>query len=827
MIYYLAISIPNTIKRDFTYSIELEKLSESLLGSRVLVNYNGKLRIGVVVDLLTANQVDFDVRNYKEIISILDKEPTFTSDVLKLAKWTAEYYFCSLGDTLKAMVPGALFPEGEISIKLNNTNFINPFRRNTTIFFVCELLLQLNEFVPVSILEKKTGKKLNAGLIKKLDNAIGIEIEQNIDVKNREKIEKYYSVAKDLVYSDLVLSELKRKSPIQAANFEEILTARSPVNGSNLNTAAIKGLLKKGFIEEIERVVDRSLEWFKSDSHSKNEFLIKLTDKQSEICDNIIKVIQASNYQTFLLRGVTGSGKTLIYINLIKSTISLGKTALLIAPEISLTPQLVSRFLNFFDQSEIALLHSKMNMGERMDSWKKIRDGRAKLVIGARSAIFAPLKNLGLIITDEEHEHSFKQEAPDPRYNARDLATVRAMQNNAVAVLGSATPSIESFYNAKSGKFTLLEIEERADGANLPQVFIEDLVNARKNNQVFGSFTINALEDMQNSFERNETSIIFLNRRGFSAYLQCDDCGAVPICKHCEVAMTFHKSENRLKCHFCGTEQKVPNCCGACGSVKQTMHGVGTQKVEEEFQDYFKDKSTKVKAHRLDADTVSAKNKYNQVLAAFARGEYNALIGTQMIAKGLDFDSVSNVCVLNADIQLYMPDFRAAERTFQLLSQVSGRAGRSKNSPGKVFIQTSSPNVYPVTFAATHNYLGFYDKEIEFRKQTMYPPFSRIAKIEFNAKNLELTKQNATFFYDALCAEKVNFAHIYQPIAPPLAKLRNFYRFVILIKSNKQADASGAKLRRLISNAFNSFKSNPKSNATIKITVDIDPQSMM
>jgi primosomal protein N' (replication factor Y) len=529
--------------------------------------------------------------------------------------------------------------------------------------------------------------------------------------------------------------------------------------------------------------------------------------------------MDSGEFKTFLIYGVTGSGKTLVYLHNIRKAINSGKGVLILVPEISLTPQLIDRFEKSF-AGMVSILHSKMTDYERVYSWRQIASGKVKIVLGARSALFAPIQNLGIIIVDEEHEQSYKQESPAPRYNARDAAIVRAKNENAVIVLGSATPSIESMYNTMNGKYELLNLKQRADGAEMPFVRVIDMIDSMKKGKVINSFSKVLLDMIEDRLAKNEGVILFQNRRGFSTVLICKSCAHTPECIHCSIKLTYHKSRNILKCHYCGYTVTTPNSCLACEDGEYEISGYGTQRIEQELKEYLESKNIQTNIERLDLDSTTAKDSQRRILERFYTGETSILVGTQMVAKGLNFDRVTLVGVINSDIQLFMPDFRASERTFQLLTQVSGRAGRKRGMLGQVIIQTYNADNYAIKYAAAADYIGFYNREIEIRFNSFYPPFTRFITLEFYGTEEDKTANYASTFR-AYLPKSSNDIEILGPVIPTIFKMRNNFRRVIIIKSLKDKDKSGAFTRNLIRKALAAC-SLKFSIGTVMMKIDID-----
>jgi primosomal protein N' (replication factor Y) (superfamily II helicase) len=642
----------------------------------------------------------------------------------------------------------------------------------------------------------------------------------------------------DSIYNDKaklkqILDELDSKAPKQSLmlshlyllkmNSEIPALATDALKQVNCSHQILNSLEKKGYVDLYEVEVDRSKELVLHENLStRNEAELELTAEQDSALSKLLDAVKEQTTKPFLLHGVTGSGKTLIYIHAIEEAISIGKTALILVPEISLTPQLIDRFERVFPD-QIAVLHSRMSEGQRYDSWRSIINGKVRIVLGARSAIFAPLTNIGIIIVDEEHEHTYKQESPAPRYNARDAAVVRGKIENCCILLGSATPSLESIYNANSGKYSLLKINQRADGASMPKIKVIDTLNARKTGQMEGPFSKELIQEIIMRIQRKEGVILLQNRRGYSVMLECPDCGNVPMCKDCDVAMTYHKSKDQLRCHYCGWTVRAYKECPECGYPKLNELGTGTQKIESTLEEILRREGYLPKILRMDFDTTRKKGSHRKILHSFASGDTDILIGTQMVAKGLDIARVTLVGVINADIQLFMPDFRASERTFQLLTQVSGRAGRTVSKPGEVLIQTSNPDSNAISSVMWGSYDQFYNIEISHRKSAQYPPFTRFVLIEFTGTNEDLVDKHSKIFAGFL-PQNHDILNVLGPVQPNIPKLRKYFRRQIIIKDNKKKDASGKILRHILSNVVDAYN---KEHFTekIKIVVDIDSYS--
>ena len=547
---------------------------------------------------------------------------------------------------------------------------------------------------------------------------------------------------------------------------------------------------------------------------------LQLTKEQQNAYEKVEASLQENQYQTFLLYGVTGSGKTEVYLQLIQEALEKGKTAILLVPEISLTPQMLDRFIARFGKEELAVLHSKLSIGERHDEWERIKEGKARIVIGARSAIFAPLENLGIIIIDEEHDSSYKSEA-NPKYDAKEVAKRIAMQRSCPLVLGSATPDIRTYQAASEEEktaITLLPLTQRANQSTLPTVQVvdlkEELMNGNRSMLSMDLYT--AIEE---NLKQKRQTILFLNRRGYSTFIMCRNCGYTVKCRNCNISMTYHSYEKKLKCHYCGYEEKIVSECPECHSNKIRYFGTGTQKLEQEIQKQFPEAST----IRMDIDTVTKKNSHEEILSKFKKEDIDILIGTQMVVKGHHFPKVTLVGVIAADSSLNIDDYRANERTFQILTQVAGRAGREK-LPGKVIIQSYNPENFTIQCAKEQNYEKFYETEIALRKQLKYPPFCDIIVVNFNSTMEAEIKRVSKWVYEALKRdlEPIEESHfrVFQPMPAPIDKIQNRYRWRIIIKGNMTKQANEL-LNQCLQEVYQ------KNLKNTRITIDVNPNNMM
>ena len=619
----------------------------------------------------------------------------------------------------------------------------------------------------------------------------------------------------DEIIFDIEGGKIKSDKQIRILNFvkdNEGCTVTEIEAFTDCSRAIVNTLVKNEYLELVETKVERNPLNSKNIEDTQN---LKLTDEQQKAFNKVAETIDNNKYEQFLLYGVTGSGKTEVYLQLIDKAIKEDKSAIVLVPEISLTPQMLDRFISRFGKEKIAVLHSKLSIGERHDEWERIKEEKAKIVIGARSAIFAPVKNLGIIIIDEEHDSSYKSEAT-PKYNAKEVAKKIAKEANVPLLLGSATPDLITFYNAKEcHKITLLELTKRANNSNLPEVEIVDLKQelANGNRSMLSNDLYQAIE--QNLKDRLQT-ILFLNRRGYSTFIMCRNCGYTVKCKNCNISMTYHSYDNKLKCHYCGYEEKLVKTCPECGSDKIRYFGTGTQKLEQEIHKQFPG----AKTIRMDVDTVRKKNSNEESLNKFKNENIDILIGTQMVVKGHHFPKVTLVGVIAADSSLNIDDYRATERTFQILTQVAGRAGR-ENLPGKVIIQSYNPENFSIQDAQKQDYEKFYDTEIALRKQLKYPPFCDIIIIGFNSINEEEIKKVSNLAYEIAMKNLNNEEFkIFKPMPSPIDKIQNKFRWRIIIKGNMNEKANET-LNELLKTLYE------KDYKNTKITIDVNPNNMV
>lgn len=810
-------------RKSFTYEIpsELKKFVKE--GVRVVAPFGKRTLTGFVIKVTKTTNVKESIKPIREV---LDDEPVFNKTTLKFYEWLSEYYLCSLGEALKLLVPHGTEVESRRKIAIDKNYIVQLLQREqkkNTLRYKILSELSTREQITFASLQKAVGKKNIYSQIRALVEEGAVSLIDEIEgAKVKPKKLKYVRLSKDVkeIYSSL--PELDRKSPKQVKLLLILIEAKGksiPVaellHKTETSKAALDSLAKKGFVEIFEKEIDRRYKEHYEEQHQ--EFV--LTEQQRKVLDEISPKIQQSVFQTYLLHGVTGSGKTQVYIELAKIALEQNKSVLILVPEISLTPQITSRFYNNFGEL-VTVLHSRMSAGERFDSWRRIHKGKSRIVVGARSALFAPLNNPGLIVVDEEHDSSYKQQDMVPKYNARDSAVVLGSIHNCPVVLGSATPSVESRYNAEIGKYKLLTLPLRIDNATLPQITLVNVNAERKKGRMDNIFSRTLLDKIEDRLKKKEGVIILQNRRGFSTQIYCEDCGEIEMCSNCSVPMVFHINKNTIQCHYCGLEKSVPAVCSNCGSINIKYFGTGTERVEDELQFYF----PQAKISRIDSDSITKKSYLSNLLLSFGKGEIDILVGTQMVSKGLDFSRVTLVGVISAETTLWLPDFRADERTFQLLTQVAGRAGRSKIA-GEVIIQTQNEKHFALQKVLQNDYEGFYKREIADRERMAYPPFTRLALIETKDKS-DLRAKGAAIDFRKSLKKYEKHLKISEPTTALIYKLKGFYRYHILIKSLRKTDPSGKLLRKAVLEAFSEFNRLSRYK-DVKLFYDIDPQSIM
>jgi primosomal protein N' (replication factor Y) len=824
---YVQVVIPIPVNHPYTYRVPKDLVQEIQLGVRVLVPFGPRKVTGFVVDI--TDRTDY-ADKLKPVLQVLDPVPLFTTNVLQLAKWIAEYYLCSWGEVLKAALPAGIHLSSEKVVRLLHpdprTLYEELTHRAPRQAEVIRALIQDNP-LPVKRLKRVTGTDNLYSVLNALQKRRWIRQELSLpNARVRSKYIEFISMAPEISPDTLrdAAREMRARAPKQAACLDMVLDYENEdlpryelTSRTGASSATIKSLVEKQYLHIERRRIERTY-YDSIDAGPKPD--ITLNPDQLRALDTIEEALHTSKPGTLLLHGVTGSGKTQVYIEAIQRTLDIGKTAIVLVPEISLTPQMVRRFYRYFKE-DIAVFHSRMSPGERYDSWRRTWEGRHRIVIGPRSAIFAPLKNIGLIVVDEEHEASYKQNDVVPRYHARDVAIVRAHLNGALVVLGSATPATESYFNAAIRKYTLIDMPNRIDNIKMPDVKIVDM---RKEPRIIGRkdpiILSKTLRDaIDKTLSKGEQIILLQNRRGFATILKCKDCGYTANCEHCDITLTYHLSHRMLKCHYCGYSKKAPTVCPNCNGTDIFMRGVGTQRVEEELHYLFPN----IRVARMDLDTTKGRRAHDRILKQFGKKEMDILLGTQMVAKGLDFPNVTLVGVISADTELLFPDYRAGERSFQLLTQVAGRAGR-KQKTGTVIIQTYSPDHYSLEFTQKHDYANFFKRELAERKELEYPPYSHMVNVLFRGDDHGEVQQAAEAFAEAF--KNPGHVIVRGPSPALLSKIQNQYRWQILFSSVKQRDKGGRAMKSALQHAFDLSKTANRSS-DVRISMDVDPVSLI
>ena len=813
--YFIDAILPIPLKQTFTYSVNKDEAAFLKQGMRVAVPFGkSKVYTGIVYQVHAQPPVGYET---KSIDHILDEEPIITSIQMKHWEWLAGYYMCSLGEVIKAALPGAFLLESETIIKLSSRNFQQEESLSDDEFVLYEAL-QHQSSLHINDARAILDRKNIVSIIQKLLDKNIIEVEETVYEQYVPKMKRYIKLAPKYT-SEEKLRELL-DSLTRAHKRREVLMhlfmlntkTKKPISSTALqkkseaSAATLKALIDKGILEEYYVQQDRVE--FSGEASSE---IKTLNEAQIKAYDEIKSSFETND--TVLLHGVTSSGKTEIYVRLIEEVIATGKQVLYMLPEIALTTQLITRLQKYFGE-RISVYHSKFSVNERVEVWKNVLSEKPKsqIIIGARSSLFLPFKNLGLIIVDEEHEPSFKQYSPAPRYNARDSAIVLANLHKAKLLMGSATPSLESYHNAKTGKFGLVTLKKRFGNVLMPDIELVDIKEKTRKKQMTGHFSDRLLEEMQEVLKNGEQVILFQNRRGFSPVVECITCGVSPQCPNCDVSLTFHQHKNQLRCHYCGYHMAMMKSCIACGSETLDTKGFGTEQIETELKTLFPTS----KVARMDQDTTKGKHAYSKLIEALENEEIDILVGTQMLAKGLDFRNISLVGVMNADNLLNFPDFRAHERSFQLLQQVSGRAGRTQKR-GKVLIQTYNPYHQILKQVSVNDYEAMYKEQLDERYNYKYPPFYRTIKIVFKDKGLERVQKASAWFGQAL--EMQFKENILGPEPPPVGRIKNKYIMNILVKIPK--NQSLEKTKKYIENVWRSFNS-IKEFSSVRVNIDVD-----
>jgi len=787
---YYIVHLPLDLPTELIYRSEL-LIPEA---ARVLVNLSGRLYLGICGKPATPPS-DFAIQ-YKEIEEVLDDEPILPHELVELATWMAEYYHCSVGRALFTMLPSRLQPEIDAQIKWLATDYPPEFKRLAEAMATSEThtLSDLRKKLKVYPLYKSIEAAEALGLL---------EVKRKLGHKDKPRVQNYLiRNPHPPAYDNLPLKQ--REAWELFLQLEPAFPMASI--SSTVSYAAVKALVKKGFLaQEVRR--------FDPESFSFGEPVPARPITLNEDQQRAVREISESydRFKVHLLFGITGSGKTEVYIQVIRRYLSIGKSVILLIPEIALTPQMLERFQGNFGKV-LAIQHSQLTEKDRFNQWQKIKNGEIRIVLGARSAVFAPLPHLGLIVVDEEHEGTYKQDNT-PRYQGRDLAIMRGKLCKAQVIVGSATPALESWQNSLAGKYRLHTLYKRPLDYNLPEVKLLDLRD-EEHSDLLSSALVAAIDQR---LSRHEQVILFQNRRGYSSYLQCLKCGKLIQCESCEISMSYHRDREEMQCHYCGNSYPSPRKCPSCGSYSFSYGAPGTQKLEQVLKVVFPE----AKILRMDSDSARHRDTYSSMYNRMKKKEVDILLGTQMISKGLDFSEVTLVGVVLADISLNVPDFRAAERSFQLLTQVAGRSGRGQKN-GEVIIQTYNPEHYAIQKASQQDFPGFAEQELAYRKKLHYPPYYRLARLLFLCPSLELLRiEMAGFGYQVqqLCKEYSDGKVLFLGPSPaPFTRINNLYRYHLIIKA-----ASAPLLQQSIALIVNQVK----LPASLKMQIDVDPMGLM
>jgi primosomal protein N' (replication factor Y) len=773
------IILPLSLPRIYTYRVPLELEAAAVVGKRVAVQF-GKRKVyaGIIHSITHQPPKAYEA---KYILDVLDENPLISAPLLKFWEWMANYYMCSLGDVMNAALPVSFRLESSTKIRLNTETDLTLLELSDKEYLIVEALT-VQEELDMEELSEITQQKNIYPLLKSLYTKEAILLSEELKELYKPKtttcikLTGFYEIEENISnlferlskqpkQTDLLLAYLQLKRDDGHIEKSELLKK------SGAGDSSLKTLIKNGVLAEYKMQVDR----LQSEPITQHHF--SLTESQQLAVEQTYKAFETKD--TVLIHGVTSSGKTHVYVKLIEEVINQGKQVLFLLPEIALTSQIVSRIQKYFGHKAVSF-HSKYSQNERVELWQKISTGEAQVIIGARSAIFLPFAQLGLVIVDEEHESSYKQHEPAPRYHARDASMMLAAIWQCKTVLGSATPSFESYHHAKTGRYGLVELKQRFGAIDMPILQTADIAEETRVKTMKGHFSSVLFQEINQALANHEQVILFQNRRGYAPILECQSCHWMPKCVNCDINLTYHKYIDSLKCHYCGYSQGVPKSCHACGSHLLDLKGLGTEKVEDELNIFFPE----ARIARLDLEATKTKHGHEQIIRDFENYQADILVGTQMISKGLDFDKVSVVGIINADQLLFFPDFRAHERAYQMLTQVSGRAGR-KHKQGKVIIQTGVPNHHVIQEVIHQRYELLYINETEERKSFDYPPFFRLIKIVVKHKDLMIARDAAQYLRDLLY--KRLGENIKGPASPFVSRIRNQYIQEMLIKVDRNA----------------------------------------
>ncbi len=818
---YANVILPLPLHKSFTYAVPKQLIKEASPGKRAIVQF-GKTKYYscIIREIINTPPQHYDV---KEIISVLDQQPIINDMHFKFWEWLSSYYMCSTGEVLKAALPSGLRIESETKLFYTGKE-----DEDTPVTQHEQLILEMladNPGMNVQKLMSSTQKKNTLQSIKSLIDKQYIYAEESLKdkfVPKKEAVIRLHESYQTKEHVNDIIKALE-KAPKQSElmmaflqlsgyfqNPDDAFIKKSDLlNHVNTSPGTLKALIDKQIL--IIHYIE-SNKFFSSPSQTSP--ISPLSNAQQDAFNSIKS--QFSSKHVVLLHGITSSGKTEVYIHLIEEQLKLGKQVLYMLPEIALTTQIIQRLKVHFGE-QVGIYHSKFGESERADVWRKLltQDQHSyKIILGVRSSVFLPFSDLGLIIVDEEHENTYKQFDPSPRYNAREAAIYLAGLHKANVLLGTATPSIETYYNTQNQKYGIATITERYKQIQLPEIILLDIKKASLKKQMKSHFHPGLLNSIKDALDKDEQVILFQNRRGFAPFLECSVCGWIPKCKHCDVSLTYHKFQNALICHYCGYRIKIPQTCPACQDSSLITRGFGTEKIEDEIKLFFPE----ARVARMDLDTTRSKRGYEKIIEQFENHSIDILIGTQMISKGLNFENVSTVGILNADNMLNFPNFRAHERSYQLMTQVSGRAGRSKKQ-GNVMIQTTQPNHHIIQYVMNNDYQQMYENEIQERETFHYPPYVRLIKVIVKHKNQELAGDFSNKL-NHLLSSYFGQKRILGPQAPLISKVQTYYLFHIYVKIEILKPIHVAKEQ--INNTIKTLQTKPKYKSII-VLLDIDP----
>ena len=816
MKYFVDVILPIPLEKLFTYSVSENTAMLLKKGMRVAVPF-GKSKIYTAL-VLKIHSEPPKVYEAKEIHELIDTVPLVSSLQLDHWQWMAQYYMCTLGEVFRTAVPGAFLLESETLVLRNNEIEVDENTLTDQEFLVLEALehqpsLKISDVS--AILDKKTVLPLLNGMLQKKYILLKETLHEQYKPKQMRTVRLHDQFSSEEALAALLeeLSRAPKQREVLLTLFQLQAENRKPIpaidlqNKSGASSAVIKTLKEKGILEEQLFIIDRVI----YDGEDASSTGVQLSSFQ-ETCLQQIKSTHAEK-QVTLLHGVTASGKTEVYVKLIEEYLEKGEQVLYLLPEIALTTQLIDRLQIYFGE-KVAVFHSKYSQNERVEVWNNVLNNasKAQIIIGARSSLFLPFSKLGLVIIDEEHENSFKQYDPAPRYHARDAAIVLATLHKAKVILGSATPSLESFYNVQNGKYGYAFMDQRYGGVQLPEIELVDIKEASRKKRMKGHFSERLIEEISATLALEEQVILFQNRRGYAPIVECTTCGHAPQCPNCDVSLTYHQAKKQLRCHYCGYHIVLEEQCMACGNATLDTKGFGTEQIEQELGTLFPD----AKVGRMDLDTTRGKHAYEKIIQSFAQKEFDILVGTQMVTKGLDFRHVNLVGIMNADSLLNFPDFRAHERSYQMLTQVAGRAGRTEKR-GIVLVQTYNPFHSILQQVVVGNYTAMYEEQMAQREEYHYPPINKIIKISFKHKDYNTLNEAATWFGKAL--RNVFGNQILGPEFPPVARIRNQYIKQVLVKiPRKQSLKQTKNSIKRIENSFNAIS----WYRSVRVIYDVD-----